>query len=62
MSDNKDSDMSMLIELIEWAEDKEWFDISFLKSLEEATEQPWFNGFSAAQKNSIANMYAKFLG
>lgn len=58
---NNDSSMSMLIELIEWAEDKEWFDVSFLRSLEEASEAPWFNGFSAAQKDSIANMYAKFL-
>lgn len=57
----QDSDMSMLIELIEWAEDKSWFDMTFLKSLEDASQQHWFKGFSAAQKDAIANMYAKFL-
>lgn len=55
------SDLDKLIQLLDWSEDQDWFDDSFLKSLENATHQPWFKGFSEAQKTALHNMFVKFL-
>jgi hypothetical protein len=56
------SDQDKLIQLLDWAEGEEWFNDAFLKSLEEATEKPWFNGFSSAQSKAIDNMFVRFIG
>lgn len=55
------TDMEKLIEIREWSEDQDWFDDSFLRSLEDTSQQNWFKEFTSNQSRAIDNMYEKFV-
>lgn len=55
------SDMTKLAELLEFANENEWFDRSFVDSLEETSEKHWFTGFTSNQSRALDNMYEKFI-